>query len=96
MKQPDTILAKYAFLAFITFLVIFIFSIMMWVLSLSGRCSESDPEDQEKKKKKGNTIIYLMIFVLVCSMAAQAVNQSYARVIPKAAINAAAKTFKNV
>ena len=90
MKQPDTILAKYAFLAFITFLVIFIFSIMMWVLSLSGRCSESDPEDQEKKKKKGNTIIYLMIFVLVCSMAAQAVNQSYTRIVPKV-VNAVIK-----
>jgi predicted nucleic acid-binding Zn ribbon protein len=53
----------------------------MWVLSLSGRCSNSAPKEEEKKKKKNNKIIYLLIFVLLCSMAAQAVNQSYTRII---------------
>jgi cytosine/uracil/thiamine/allantoin permease len=92
MKQPDTIIAKYYFLALVGFLIFFIFSIMMWILNLGGQCSSSTPKE-EKKKKKSNTIIYLMIFVLVCSMAAQAVNQSYTRIIPKAAINAAIKTL---
>lgn len=84
MKQPDTIIAKYYFLALVGFLIFMIFSIMMWILKLSGRCSSSNPK-KEEKKKKSNTIIYLMIFVLVCSMAAQAVNQSYTRIIPKVA-----------
>jgi hypothetical protein len=81
MRQPDTLIAKYFFLVFVGFLVFFIFSIMMWVLSLSGRCSNSAPKEEEKKKKKNNKIIYLLIFVLLCSMAAQAVNQSYTRII---------------
>jgi heme A synthase len=93
MKQPDTLLAKYAFLGLIIFLTVFIFSIMMWVLQLSGQCSKSD--QQEKKKKKGNTIIHLLLFILICSMAAQAVNQSYTVVIPKAAAKAAVKALKN-
>jgi len=62
----------------------------MWVLNLGGQCVANAPKE-EKKKKKGNTIIYLLVFVLVCSMAAQAVNQSYTRIVPKA-INAAIKT----
>ena len=94
MKQPDIILAKYSFLVLITFLVVLIFSIMMWILSLSGKCSKSD-QQQEKKKKKGNTIIYLLLFILICSMAAQAVNQSYTIVIPKAAAKAAVKSLKS-
>lgn len=80
MKQPDTLIAKYFFLVFIGFLVFFIFSIMMWVLNLGGQCSRSNPK-KEEKKKKSNTIIHLMIFVLICSMAAQAVNQSYTRIV---------------
>ena len=92
MKQPDTIIAKYYFLALIGFLIFLIFSIMMWVLNLGGQCASNAPKE-EKKKKKGNTIIYLMIFVLVCSMAAQAVNQSYTKIIPKEAVNAAIKTL---
>jgi cytosine/uracil/thiamine/allantoin permease len=81
MKQPDTLISKYLFLALVGFLVFFIFSIMMWILSLSGKCSISAPKEEEKKKKKNNKIIYLLIFVLVCSMAAQAVNQSYTRIV---------------
>ena len=90
MKQPDTLIAKYFFLVFIGILIFFIFSIMMWVLHLGGECAVNNPEE-EKKKKKSNTIIYLLVFVLVCSMAAQAVNQSYTRIVPKA-VNAAIKT----
>lgn len=96
MKQPDIILAKYSFLVLITFLVVLIFSIMMWILSLSGKCSKFEPKDQEKKKKKkDNTIIYLFLFILICSMAAQAVNQSYTVIVPKAAIKAATTVLKN-
>jgi cytosine/uracil/thiamine/allantoin permease len=84
MKQPDTLIAKYYFLAFIGILILFIFSVMMWVLNLGGQCTSQNPKE-EKKKKKSNTIIHLMIFVLVCSMAAQAVNQSYTKIIPKVA-----------
>jgi len=84
MKQPDTLIAKYYFLAFIGILIFFIFSVMMWVLNLGGQCTSQNPKE-EKKKKKSNTIIHLMIFVLVCSMAAQAVNQSYTKIIPKVA-----------
>ena len=77
MKKPDTLIATYSFLILIAFLIIFIFSILMWILSLSGLCSISKPpKELKKEKKKKNTIIYLIIFVLVCSMAAQAVNQS--------------------
>ena len=94
MKQPDTLLAKYAFLGLIIFLTVLIFSIMMWVLQLSGQCSKSNKQ-QEKKKNKGNTIIYLLLFILICSMAAQAVNQSYTIVIPKAAAKAAVKSLKS-
>ena len=90
MKQPDTLIAKYYFLAFIGILILFIFSVMMWVLYLGGQCTSQNPEEK-KEKKKSNTIIHLMIFVLVCSMAAQAVNQSYTKIIPKVA-NAAIKT----
>ena len=90
MKQPDTIIAKYYFLAFVGILIFFIFSVMMWVLNLGGQCTSQNPKE-EKKKKKSNTIIHLMIFVLVCSMAAQAVNQSYTKIIPKVA-NAVIKT----
>jgi len=90
MKQPDTLIAKYYFLAFIGILILFIFSVMMWVLNLGGQCTSQNPKE-EKEKKKSNTIIHLMIFVLVCSMAAQAVNQSYTKIIPKVA-NAAIKT----
>ena len=90
MKQPDTLIAKYYFLAFIGILILFIFSVMMWVLNLGGQCTSQNPKE-EKKKKKSNTIIHLMIFVLVCSMAAQAVNQSYTKIIPKVA-NAVIKT----
>ena len=79
MKQPDTIIAKYYFLAFVGILIFFIFSVMMWVLNLGGQCAVNAPK--EEKKKKSNTIIHLMIFVLVCSMAAQAVNQSYTRIV---------------
>jgi hypothetical protein len=93
-KQPDTVLAKYAFLGLIVFLTVFIFSLMMWVLQLSGRCSKSG-QQQEKKKKKGNTIIYLFLFILICSMAAQAVNQSYTVIVPKGAAKAAVKALKN-
>jgi len=91
MKQPDTIIAKYYFLAFVGILIFFIFSVMMWVLHLGGECSVNNPQEEKKEKKKGNTIIYLFVFVLVCSMAAQAVNQSYTRIVPKA-VNAAIKT----
>ena len=84
MKQPDTLIAKYYFLAFIGILILFIFSVMMWVLNLGGQCTSQNPEEK-KEKKKSNTIIHLMIFVLVCSMAAQAVNQSYTKIIPKVA-----------
>ena len=90
MKQPDTLIAKYFFLVFVGILIFFIFSVMMWVLNLGGQCVANAPKE-EKKKKKGNTIIYLLVFVLVCSMAAQAVNQSYTRIVPKA-VNAAIKT----
>lgn len=89
MKQPDTIIAKYYFLAFVGILIFFIFSVMMWVLNLGGQCVANAPKE-EKKKKKSNTIIHLMIFVLVCSMAAQAVNQSYTRIVPKV-VNAVIK-----
>jgi uncharacterized protein YpmS len=81
MKKPDTVIAKYYFLILIGFLIIFIFSIIMWILSLSGRCSSGASSEKEEKKKKNNTMIYLIIFVLVCSMAAQAVNQSYTRIV---------------
>ena len=90
MKQPDTLIAKYYFLAFVGILIFFIFSIMMWVLHLGGECTSQNPKE-EKEKKKSNTIIHLIIFVLVCSMAAQAVNQSYTKIIPKVA-NAVIKT----
>lgn len=80
MKQPDTLIAKYFFLILIGFLIFFIFSVMMWILNLSGKCSNAAPKEEEKKKKKNNTIIYLIIFVIVCSMAAQAVNQSYTKI----------------
>jgi hypothetical protein len=90
MKQPDTLIAKYFFLVFVGILIFFIFSVMMWVLNLGGQCVANAPKE-EKKKKKNNTIIYLLVFVLVCSMAAQAVNQSYTRIVPKA-VNAAIKT----
>ena len=90
MKKADTIIAKYYFLAFIGILIFFIFSVMMWVLNLGGQCVANAPKE-EKKKKKSNTIIHLLIFVLVCSMAAQAVNQSYTKIIPKV-VNAAIKT----
>ena len=89
MKQPDTLIAKYYFLAFVGILIFFIFSVSMWVLHLGGECSSTTPKKEEKKKS--NTIINLLIFVLVCSMAAQAVNQSYTRIVPKVAINAAIK-----
>ena len=81
MKQPDTLIAKYYFLAFIGILIFFIFSIMMWVLNLGGQCNPNAPKEEEDKKKN-NTIIYFLIFVLVCSMAAQAVNQSYTKIVP--------------
>ncbi len=93
MKKPDTLLARYAFLGLIVFLTVFIFSIMMWVLQLSGKCSKSG--QQQEKKKKGNTIIYLLLFILICSMAAQAVNQSYTVIVPKVAAKAAVKALKN-
>jgi hypothetical protein len=54
---------------------------MIWILSLSARCGKNKPVEEKEKKKKSNTFIYLMIFVLVCSMAAQAVNQSYTRIV---------------
>ena len=76
MKKPDTVIAKYFFLILIGFLIIFIFSILMWVLNLGGRGSSGSQPKKEGKKKRNNTIIYLLVFVLVCSMAAQAVNQS--------------------
>lgn len=82
MKQPDTLIAKYFFLVFVGLLIFFIFSIMMWVLNLGGQCARNNP-GKEEKKKKSNTIIHLMIFVLVCSMAAQAVNQSYTKIVQK-------------
>lgn len=80
MKKPDTLIAKYYFLAFVGILIILIFSILMWILKLSGQCS-SGGEPSKKEKKKKNTIIYLIIIVLICSMAAQAVNQSYTRIV---------------
>jgi cytosine/uracil/thiamine/allantoin permease len=82
MKKPDTLIAKYYFLAFVGILIILIFSIFMWILKLSGQCSSaSGGEPSKKEKKKKNTIIYLIIIVLICSMAAQAVNQSYTRIV---------------
>jgi cytosine/uracil/thiamine/allantoin permease len=82
MKKPDTLIAKYYFLILIAFLIIFIFSILMWILGLSGKCSSGATLKELKKEKKNkNTIIYLIISVLVCSMAAQAVNQSYTRIV---------------
>jgi hypothetical protein len=95
MKQPDTLIAKYLFLGLVGFLIFFIFSVLMWYLNLSGQCSSPDSNDQDQGKKNNNTIIHLLIFVLVCSMAAQAVNQSYTRIVPQSAINAAAKTLKS-
>jgi hypothetical protein len=89
MKQPDTLIAKYYFLAFVGILIFFIFSVMMWVLRLGGECTVDNPvEEKKEKKKKSNTIIYLLVFVLVCSMAAQAVNQSYTKIVPSV-VNAA-------
>ena len=90
MKQPDTLIAKYYFLAFVGILIFFIFSVLMWILHLGGECSVNNPQEEKKEKKKSNTIIYLLVFVLVCSMAAQAVNQSYTRIVPNA-VNAAIK-----
>jgi predicted nucleic acid-binding Zn ribbon protein len=55
----------------------------MWVLNLGGRCSSGSQPKKEEKKKRNNTIVYLLVFVLVCSMAAQAVNQSYRKIVPK-------------
>jgi cytosine/uracil/thiamine/allantoin permease len=82
MKKPDTLIAKYYFLFLVGFLIFFFFSVMIWILSLSGRCGKNEPvAEKEEKKKKSNTFIYLMISVLVCSMAAQAVNQSYTRIV---------------
>jgi hypothetical protein len=86
MKKPDTVIANYIFLVFVAFLIFFIFSLMMWILNLSGKCSynaKKEEKKEKKEKKKNNTIIYLIIFVVICSMAAQAVNQSYQRIIPK-------------
>jgi hypothetical protein len=80
MKKPDTLIAKYYFLFLIGFLIFFFFSVMMWILNLSGRCGSNEPK-QKEKKKKSKTFIYFLIFVLVCSMAAQAVNQSYTRIV---------------
>lgn len=83
MRKPDTLIAKYFFLVYVGFLIFFIFSIIMWILNLSGRCSKDPPKEENKeKKKKNNTIIYLIIFIVLCSMAAQAVNQSYTKIIP--------------
>lgn len=81
MKKPDTLIARYSFLIFIGFLIFIIFSIIMWILRLSGRCSVGKPEKEVKEKKKKNTFMYVIIFILVCSMAAQAVNQSYTRIV---------------
>lgn len=81
MKKPDTLIAKYYFLFLVGFLIFFFFSVMMWILSLSARCGKNEPVKEKEEKKKSNTFIYLMIFVLVCSMAAQAVNQSYTRIV---------------
>lgn len=83
MKKPDTLVAQYTFLVFVGILIFFVFSVMMWVLNLGGRCSSGSKPKKEEKKKRNNTIIYLLVFVLVCSMAAQAVNQSYTRIVPK-------------
>ena len=88
MKQPDTLIAKYYFLAFVGILIFFIFSVSMWVLHLGGECNSTNPKKEEKKKS--NTIIHLLIFVLVCSMAAQAVNQSYRKIVPNV-VNATIK-----
>jgi len=90
MKQPDTLIAKYYFLAFVGILIFFIFSVMMWVLHLGGECNSTTPKEEKKEKKKSNTIIHLLIFVLVCSMAAQAVNQSYRKIVPNV-VNAVIK-----
>jgi hypothetical protein len=95
MKQPDTLIAKYLFLFLIGFLVFFIFSVLMWYLNLSGQCSNPDSNDQNKENKKNNSILPWIIFVVVCSMAAQAVNQSYTKIIPQSTLNSAAKTLKN-
>jgi cytosine/uracil/thiamine/allantoin permease len=81
MKKPDTIIAKFYFLFLIGLLIFFFFSIMMWILNLSGKCGINKPKEEKEKKKKSKTFIYLLIFVLVCSMAAQAVNQSYTRIV---------------
>ena len=88
MRKPDTLIAKYFFLIFIGLLVFFIFSIIMWILNLSGRCRKSKPnnktkDDDEENNKKNYFIIYLLIFIVICSMAAQAVNQSYTKIIQK-------------
>lgn len=83
MKKPDTLVAQYTFLVFVGILIFFVFSVMMWVLNLGGRCSSAKEVKKEEKKKRNNTFIYLLVFVLVCSMAAQAVNQSYTRIVPK-------------
>lgn len=87
MKKPDTVIANYIFLVFVAFLIFFIFSLMMWILNLSGKCAYNAKKEEKieetKEKKKNNIIIYLIIFVVICSMAAQAVNQSYQRIITK-------------
>jgi hypothetical protein len=83
MKKPDTLVAQYSFLVFVGILIFFIFSVIMWVLNLGGRCSSGSQPKKEEKKKRNNTIVYLLVFVLVCSMAAQAVNQSYRKIVPK-------------
>jgi hypothetical protein len=90
MKQPDTLIAKYYFLAFVGILIFFIFSVSMWVLHLGGECTTTNPKEEKKEKKKSNTIIHLLIFVLICSMAAQAVNQSYRKIVPNV-VNAVIK-----
>ena len=80
MKQPDTVLAKYLFLVFVVFLVIFTFSVSMWVLNLSGSCYRPIKQQENKKNKSYIAIIILLLFIIVCSMAAQAVDQSYQKV----------------
>ncbi len=89
MKKPDTVLAKYFFLVFVGLLVFILFSITMWILNLSGRCAAGEEPKEEKKNK--NIIISLLLFVLICSFAAQAVNQSYTRIVPSA-VNASIKS----
>lgn len=78
MSKPDILLSKYAFMLFIGFLVILLFSLYMSYLQLSAECS--NPNDANKNKKKGINIGMLLLFVLVCSMTAQAINQSYTRI----------------